>query len=85
MEKLQSLLVENECLRAAIPSQFRPAMAPALEKVDLALRPGLITVRWTSLTVEKYFANVSNSLEYLSKLIKSVSSSLILLTFYFSR
>ena len=84
MEKLQSLLVENESLRAAIPSQFRPAMAPALEKVDLALRPGLITVRWTSLTVEKYFANVSNSLEYLSKLIKSVSSSLILLTFYFS-
>lgn len=72
MEKLQSLLTENESLRTAIPVQFRFAMTASLERVDLAFRPGLITVRWTSLTVEHYFANVAAALDQLAKLIKTV-------------
>lgn len=73
VEKLQALLTENESLRGAIPAQFKTVMAPSLDRVDLAFRPGLITIRWTSLGIEEYFKNVETSLAELSHLIKTVS------------
>lgn len=73
MEKLKSLLQENDRLRSLIPVQFRPVMTSALDKVDLAFRPGLITVCWTSLGVDSYFSAVDAALQELSQFIKTVA------------
>lgn len=75
LEKLELLLTENEALRADIPLQFRPVMTAALDRVDLAIRPGLITIGWSCLGVEPYFANVTAALDQLRQLTKVVSQS----------
>jgi len=73
LEKLELLLTENEALRADIPLQFRPVMTAALDRVDLAIRPGLITIGWSCLGVEPYFTNVTAALDQLRQLTKVVS------------
>ena len=72
MERAQTLLAENDAVRAMIPAQFRTVLSTAVDRLDLAIRPGLITVRWTSLGVEDYFKNVSKALSSLQQLVKKV-------------
>ncbi|KAF6019880.1 DNAH8 [Bugula neritina] len=75
LEKLELLLTENEALRADIPLQFRPVMTAALDRVDLAIRPGLITIGWSCLGVEPYFANVTAALDQLRQLTKVIEDA----------
>ena len=72
LERAQTLLAENDAVRAMIPAQFRTVLSTAVDRLDLAIRPGLITVRWTSLGVEDYFKNVSKALSSLRQLVKKV-------------
>ena len=75
LERAQTLLAENDAVRAMIPAQFRTVLSTAVDRLDLAIRPGLITVRWTSLGVEDYFKNVSKALCSLRQLVKKVIHS----------
>ena len=75
LERAQTLLAENDAVRAMIPAQFRTVLSTAVDRLDLAIRPGLITVRWTSLGVEDYFKNVSKALSSLRQLVKKVIHS----------
>lgn len=72
IEKLQALLTEYNTLKAEIPAQFRVALNTSIERIDLALRPGLVTVTWTSLGVELYFDRVTAALAELSLVVKKV-------------
>lgn len=72
LEQVQTLLTENDTVRALIPAQFRTVLTTALDRLDLAMRPGLISVRWTSLGVEDYFKNVTKALANLRQLVKKV-------------
>mgnify|MGYP001795854711 CR=1 FL=1 len=73
METLRWLLAENDRLHGLVPAQFKAVMGVALEKLDSAFRPGLITVRWTSLGIDKYFVTVKNTLKNFENLVKAVS------------
>ena len=75
LERAQTLLAENDAVRAMIPAQFRTVLSTAVDRLDLAIRPGLITVRWTSLGVEDYFKNVNKALSSLRQLVKKVIHS----------
>ena len=57
-------------VRAMIPENLVPLMAPHLEKVDSMLSPGLVMLRWTSLNLGHFADSVTASLESLELLIK---------------
>ena len=69
---VQMLLDENSAIRAKIPPIFLNLMGPTLQKVDLAIRPGLLSLTWTSLNLDVYFSNIKIALDQLDLLIKKV-------------
>jgi hypothetical protein len=59
----------DEQVRAKIPENLLPLMAPHLEKIDSMLSPGLVLLRWTSLNLSHFANSVTSSLESLELLI----------------
>ncbi|XP_078543788.1 dynein axonemal heavy chain 5 [Lissotriton helveticus] len=57
--KLQMMLTEDKRIRAKIQPHLEPLMTPHVAKVDDAIQPGLTSLNWTSLNIEKYFSNIS--------------------------
>ena len=49
---LDETLKEYEAVQASIPTVLVPLMEPFKERVENALRPGLITHTWTSLNFQ---------------------------------
>ncbi|XP_072317021.1 dynein axonemal heavy chain 5 [Eucyclogobius newberryi] len=70
---LQLMLSENTRVRAKIRSVFEQLATPHVAKVDEALLPGLTTLNWTSLTIDKYLSRIEKSLEDLELLIDRVN------------
>ena len=71
-ESLKLLLSEEAAIRAKIPSVFLPLMTPSLKKVDTVIRPGLVSLTWTSMNIQSYFADIKAALTTLDHLIKKV-------------
>ncbi|XP_062925653.1 dynein axonemal heavy chain 5 [Mobula hypostoma] len=67
--RLQMILSENRRIRSKIQSSFERLMGPHLIKVDNALQPGLTSLNWTSLNVDKFLSRVSEALEELELLL----------------
>ncbi|XP_064651602.1 dynein axonemal heavy chain 8-like [Lineus longissimus] len=70
--QLQLVLEENKTVRSRIPNIFIPLMASSLAKVDAAIRPGLLSLTWSSLSLPGYIRSVRASLKELSILIKQI-------------
>ncbi|XP_043921723.1 dynein axonemal heavy chain 5-like [Protopterus annectens] len=62
--KLQLMLVENTRVRSKIPSAVQQLMGPHLSKVDEAIQPGLTSLNWTSLNIDKYTSGISQALVF---------------------
>ena len=63
-------------VRAKIPENLLPLMAPHLEKVNSMVSPGLVLLRWTSLNLSHFADSVTASLETLELLIDRTSNML---------
>uniref|UniRef100_A0A6Q2Y0T3 AAA+ ATPase domain-containing protein n=1 Tax=Esox lucius TaxID=8010 RepID=A0A6Q2Y0T3_ESOLU len=61
--KLQLVLTDNSRIRAKIQSAFEQLVRPHVAKVDEAILPGLTSLNWTSLNIEKYFNRINRALK----------------------
>ncbi|KAJ0000193.1 hypothetical protein NQD34_012035 [Periophthalmus magnuspinnatus] len=69
----QLMLSENTRVRAKIHSVFEQLATPHVAKVDEAILPGLTTLNWTSLTIDKYLSRIEKSLGDLELLMDRVN------------
>ncbi|XP_077576575.1 dynein axonemal heavy chain 5 isoform X2 [Stigmatopora nigra] len=73
INNLQFMLSENKRVRGKIQSAFEPLAMPHVVKVDEAIQPGLTSLNWTSMNIDKYLSNIEKSLEHLELLIDRVN------------
>ncbi|XP_048464583.1 dynein axonemal heavy chain 5 [Rhincodon typus] len=71
--RLQMTLSENKRVRSKIQSTFMQLMGPHLVKVDNAIQPGLTSLNWTSLNIDKYLSRISEALDELELLLNRVN------------
>ncbi|XP_024917266.1 dynein heavy chain 5, axonemal [Cynoglossus semilaevis] len=71
--KLQLMLSENTRVRAKIQSAFVQLFMPHVAKVDKAIQPGLTSLNWTSLNIEKYLNDIDKALVDLELLLDRVN------------
>ena len=71
------MLENHHNIRAKIPSVFMPLVTPYLKRVENIIRPGLITLTWTSMNLHTYFASVKVVLRQLDLFIKKVSEGFL--------
>ncbi|TSL82498.1 Dynein heavy chain 5, axonemal [Bagarius yarrelli] len=67
--KLQMVLSENSRVRAKIQPAFGQLFSPHLAKVDEVIQPGLTTLNWTSLNIDRYLDRITGALENLELLV----------------
>nr|XP_055066586.1 dynein axonemal heavy chain 5 [Misgurnus anguillicaudatus] len=70
---LQLMVTENSKVRSKIQPVFEQLLLPHVAKVDEAILPGLTTLNWTSLNIEKYLNRISAALEELDLLLHRVN------------
>uniref|UniRef100_A0A4W6ENQ8 Dynein axonemal heavy chain 5 n=1 Tax=Lates calcarifer TaxID=8187 RepID=A0A4W6ENQ8_LATCA len=71
--KLQLMLSENTRVRAKIQSAFEQLAMPHVTKVDEAIQPGLTSLNWTSLNIDKYLSRIDKTLVDLELLMDRVN------------
>ncbi|XP_051812950.1 dynein axonemal heavy chain 5 [Acanthochromis polyacanthus] len=71
--KLQLMLSENIRVRAKIQSAFEQLATPHVAKVDGAIQPGLTSLNWTSLNIDKYLSRIDKALVNLELLMDRVN------------
>ncbi|XP_046703899.1 dynein axonemal heavy chain 5-like [Silurus meridionalis] len=67
--KLQMVLSENSRVRLKIQPTFKQLLTPHLAKVDEAIQPGLTSLNWASLNIDKYLDRITAALEELELLL----------------
>ncbi|XP_060727240.1 dynein axonemal heavy chain 5 [Tachysurus vachellii] len=67
--KLQMVLSENSRVRAKIQPGFEQLLTPHVAKVDDAIQPGLTSLNWASLNIDKYLDLITVALEDLELLL----------------
>ncbi|XP_019735638.1 dynein heavy chain 5, axonemal [Hippocampus comes] len=70
---LQFMLSENARVRGKIQSAFEQLAMPHVTKVDEAIQPGLTSLNWTSMNIDKYLRTIYKSLENLELLMDRVN------------
>ncbi|KAF1387642.1 hypothetical protein PFLUV_G00082060 [Perca fluviatilis] len=71
--KLQLMLSENTRVRTKIQSAFEQLAMPHVAKVDEAIQPGLTSINWTSLNIDKYLGRIDKALVDLELLMDRVN------------
>ncbi|XP_026120715.1 dynein heavy chain 5, axonemal isoform X1 [Carassius auratus] len=71
--KLQLMVSENSRVRSKIQPAFEQLIMPHVAKVDEAILPGLTSLNWTSLNIEKYLDRIITALEDLELLLQRVN------------
>ncbi|KAM9353790.1 dynein axonemal heavy chain 5 isoform 3-T3 [Symphorus nematophorus] len=71
--KLQLMLSENIRVRAKIQTAFEQLATPHVAKVDEAIQPGLTSLNWTSLNIDKYLGRIDKALADLELLMDRVN------------
>ncbi|MBN3299949.1 DYH5 protein, partial [Amia calva] len=71
--KLQMVLAENTRVRSKIHTAYEQLVVPHLAKVDEAIQPGLTSLNWTSLNIEKYINGIISALADLELLVDRVN------------
>lgn len=62
-------------MKSKIPAPLQTLMTLHLAKVDDAMQPGLTTLSWTSLNIEKYLQNVLDKIGRSFPIGKNLSPS----------
>ncbi|XP_077430963.1 dynein axonemal heavy chain 5 isoform X2 [Vanacampus margaritifer] len=70
---LQFMLSENARVRGKIQSAFEQLAMPHVTKVDEVIQPGLTSLNWTSMNIDKYLSTITKSLENLELLMDRVN------------
>uniref|UniRef100_A0A8C8C8Z2 Dynein, axonemal, heavy chain 5 n=1 Tax=Oncorhynchus tshawytscha TaxID=74940 RepID=A0A8C8C8Z2_ONCTS len=65
--------LQNARVRAKIQSAFGQLVMPHVAKVDKAILPGLTSLNWTSLNIEKYLSRINSALTDLELLMDRVN------------
>ncbi|XP_071801151.1 dynein axonemal heavy chain 5-like isoform X2 [Asterias amurensis] len=73
---LVELLREYDRIVATIPNLVLPLMSPFRRRVEDALKPGLTSLNWTSLSLDQYISNTYKELGFLEHLTKQISDLL---------
>ncbi|XP_032373614.1 dynein heavy chain 5, axonemal isoform X2 [Etheostoma spectabile] len=71
--KLQLMLSENTRVRSKIQRAFEQLAMPHVAKVDEAIQPGLTSINWTSLNIDKYLDSIDKALVDLELLMDRVN------------
>ncbi|CAL8289381.1 unnamed protein product [Merluccius merluccius] len=71
--KLQLMLSESARVRSKIQSAFEQLVMPHVAKVDEAILPGLTSLTWTSLNIDKYLSRINATLGDLELLMDRVN------------
>ncbi|XP_031154494.1 dynein heavy chain 5, axonemal isoform X1 [Sander lucioperca] len=71
--KLQLMLSENTRVRTKIQSAFEQLAMPHVATVDEAIQPGLTSINWTSLNIDKYLGRIDKALVDLELLMDRVN------------
>ncbi|XP_056299693.1 dynein axonemal heavy chain 5 isoform X1 [Pseudoliparis swirei] len=71
--KLQLMLSENIRVRSKIQCAFEQLAMPHVAKVDEAIQPGLTSINWTSLNIDKYLSRIDKALVDLELLMDRVN------------
>ncbi|CAL8248584.1 unnamed protein product [Lota lota] len=71
--KLQLMLRESSRVRSKIQSAFEQLVMPHVAKVDEAILPGLTSLTWTSLNIDKYLSRINAALGDLELLMDRVN------------
>ncbi|XP_063344566.1 dynein axonemal heavy chain 5 isoform X2 [Pelmatolapia mariae] len=71
--RIQLMLSENTRVRAKIQSVFEQLAMPHVAKVDEAIQPGLTSLNWTSLNIDKYLDRIDKALADLELLMDRVN------------
>ncbi|KAH0618009.1 hypothetical protein JD844_016916 [Phrynosoma platyrhinos] len=73
LNKLQMMLAEYKRVKSKIQAPLHMLMAPHVAKVDEAMQPGMTSLTWTSLNIEKYLQNILDKLADLELLLDRIN------------
>ncbi|XP_060776773.1 dynein axonemal heavy chain 5-like [Neoarius graeffei] len=68
-DRLEMVLSENSRVRAKIQPAFEQLLTPHVAKVDEAIQPGLTSLNWASLNINKYLDSITTALGDLELLL----------------
>lgn len=71
--ELLYVLKEYERIISKIKPICKTLIGPHVEDLELKLRPGMVTLTWTSMNIDSYLHNVHNGLNKLEQLIITVN------------
>ena len=71
--ELEYLLKEYERVLGKIRPMTKPLLGPHLDDLDYKLRPGIVTLTWTSMNIDGYLQHVHSGLQKLEQLIISIN------------
>ncbi|KAM4704637.1 dynein axonemal heavy chain 5 [Rhinophrynus dorsalis] len=71
--KLQMMLMEDKRVRSKVHVPLDQLITPHIAKVDDAIQPGLTSLNWTSLNIEKYLNNITEKHAELELLLDRVN------------
>jgi dynein heavy chain len=71
--ELDYLLKEYDRVLGKIRPITRPLLGPHLEDLEYKLRPGMVTLTWTSMNIDGYLHHVHSGLQKLEQLIISIN------------
>ena len=70
---LKYILSEYERISTKIIPVTRNMLEPHLQTLELKLRPGMVTLTWTSMNIDKYKADIHHSLAALEDLVTKIN------------
>jgi dynein heavy chain, axonemal len=70
---LKYLLVEYNRVHHKIAPIIKPLFEPHLQAMEVSLRPGLVTLTWTSLNIDQYKTSIANGLSRLDELVSKIN------------
>lgn len=70
--KMEDVLARFTTQKQRIPQIFMPLLEPHIKKVRFSINKGLIDIAWNSLIHERYFNNVNQDLDELTRIVDEI-------------
>ena len=71
--ELLYVLKEYERIIGKVKPIMKTLLGPHIDDLELKLRPGMVTLTWTSMNIDSYLEHVHNGLKRLEQLIINVN------------
>eukprot|EP00079_Xenopus_tropicalis_P026874 XP_012820905.1 PREDICTED: dynein heavy chain 5, axonemal [Xenopus tropicalis] len=76
-DNLQFMLMEDKRIKSKVHAPLEQLIAPHIAKIDEAIQPGLLSLNWTSLNIEKYLKNIAEKHADLELLLDRVNDLVV--------